>query len=122
MSDKFHINNKGKVGKCTSEGDCPFGGIDKHYLSEGDAENAIQEELRAMYGVIPVSYEDEEEPEESQSIPQEEIDLASLPRKIRVEDPNKLSPERIEELREMKAKLMSIQRANSIISNEHEDI
>ena len=48
----FHINDKGEAGKCSAtQGNCPYGSEDEHYLSKQDAQRAY--ELEQEKATIP---------------------------------------------------------------------
>lgn len=47
MADKFHINDKGEVGKCTAKKKCRFGGesgVDNHFSTMKEAQDSFEKD------------------------------------------------------------------------------
>lgn len=53
MSAKYHINNEGNVARCNAKTrPCPFGGSEKHFSSQEEAEDARNREYEKEFHVI----------------------------------------------------------------------
>lgn len=53
VSHKFHINDRGEAGVClASTGVCPYGGVENHFATDGEARAAAEERLEAQHGAV----------------------------------------------------------------------